>query len=92
MRVADSCTRLAENKPQPSRWLTLVGRRGASRIIEPLPPALSEWSPEVRAFFLATVKIAKWVYQQTEKANGQVWVMEKVLRHLSAEWSQCFAA
>src|SRR5439155_11085159 len=36
----------------------------------------------------ATVQIAKWVYQQTEKANGQVWVMEKVLRHLSAEWSQ----
>lgn len=30
----------------------------------------------------ATVQIAKWVYQQTEKANGQVWVIEKVLRHL----------
>ena len=40
----------------------------------------------------ATVQIAKWVYQQTEKANGQVWVTEKVLRHLSAEWSQYFAA
>lgn len=40
----------------------------------------------------ATVQIARWVYQQTEKANGQVWVEEKVLRHLSAEWSQCFAA
>jgi hypothetical protein len=40
----------------------------------------------------ATVQIAKWVYQQTEKANGQVWVMEKVLRHLSADWSMCFAA
>ena len=40
----------------------------------------------------ATVQIAKWVYQQTEKANGQVWVVEKVLRHLSGEWTQCFAA
>jgi 5-methylcytosine-specific restriction endonuclease McrA len=40
----------------------------------------------------ATVQIAKWVYQQTEKANGQVWVMEKALRHLSADWSKCFAA
>jgi hypothetical protein len=40
----------------------------------------------------ATVQIAKWVYQQTEKANGQVWVMEKVLRHLGPGWSQCFAA
>jgi 5-methylcytosine-specific restriction endonuclease McrA len=40
----------------------------------------------------ASVQIAKWVYQQTEKANGQVWVIEKVLRHLSADWSKCFAA
>jgi HNH endonuclease len=40
----------------------------------------------------ATVQVAKWVYQQTEKANGQVWVVEKVLRHLSADWSKCFAA
>jgi diadenosine tetraphosphate (Ap4A) HIT family hydrolase len=24
----------------------------------------------------ATVQIAKWVYHQIEKANGQVWVME----------------
>jgi HNH endonuclease len=41
---------------------------------------------------MATVQIAKWVYQQTEKAHGQVWVMEKVLRHLSTDWSKCFAA
>ena len=40
----------------------------------------------------ATVQIAKWVYEQTEKVNGQVWVMEKVLRHLSGGWSLCFAA
>lgn len=40
----------------------------------------------------ATVQIAKWVYQQIDKANGQVWVIEKVLRHLGPEWTKCFAA
>lgn len=40
----------------------------------------------------ATVQIAKWVYQQTEKSNGQVWVIEKVLRHLGPDWTRCFAA
>lgn len=41
---------------------------------------------------MATVQITKWIYQQTEKANGQVWVMEKVLRHLNPEWAAYFAA
>jgi 5-methylcytosine-specific restriction endonuclease McrA len=40
----------------------------------------------------AAIQIAKWVYEQTEKANGQVWVMEKVLQHLGPGWSQYFAA
>lgn len=40
----------------------------------------------------ATMQIAKWTYQQTEKANGQVWVEEKLLRHLGPEWIKCFAA
>jgi HNH endonuclease len=40
----------------------------------------------------ATVRVAKWVYQQAEKANGPVWAVEKVLRRLSADWSKCFAA
>jgi 5-methylcytosine-specific restriction endonuclease McrA len=39
----------------------------------------------------AAVQIAQWVYQQTEKANGQVWVVEKVLRHLGPGWAACFA-
>jgi len=39
----------------------------------------------------AIVQITEWVYQQIEKANGQVWVMEKVLRHLDPEWAKCFA-
>ena len=40
----------------------------------------------------ASIQIAKWVYQQTEKAHGQVWVVQKVLQHLSPSWSNCFAA
>ena len=39
-----------------------------------------------------SIQIARWVYQQTEKANGQVWVEEKVLRHLSPAWPQCLSA
>lgn len=39
--------------------------------------------------FSASIQIATWVYQQTEKANGQVWVMERILQHLSPAWSQC---
>jgi 5-methylcytosine-specific restriction endonuclease McrA len=40
----------------------------------------------------ATVQIVKWVYQQTEKANGQVWVEKKVLQHLSSTWAKCLSA
>lgn len=40
----------------------------------------------------ASTQIAQWAYEQTEKANGQVWVMEKVLHHLGPTWRQCFAA
>jgi hypothetical protein len=40
----------------------------------------------------ASIQIAQGVYQQTEKANGQVWVMKKVLQHLSSAWRQCLSA
>ena len=40
----------------------------------------------------ASIQIANWIYQQTEKANGQVWVIEKVLQHLSQAWPQCLSA
>jgi 5-methylcytosine-specific restriction endonuclease McrA len=40
----------------------------------------------------ASVQVARWVYQQTEKANGQVWVIEKVLQHLSPAWPHCLAS
>ena len=39
-----------------------------------------------------SIQIARWVYQQTEKANGQVWVKEKVLKHLRHSWSPCLSA
>ncbi len=39
--------------------------------------------------FTATVQIARWMYGQTEKANGQVWVVQRVMRHLGPGWSQC---
>jgi 5-methylcytosine-specific restriction endonuclease McrA len=40
----------------------------------------------------ATVQVARWVYVQTEKADGQVWVTKKVLKHLGPDWPRCFAA
>jgi hypothetical protein len=41
---------------------------------------------------VATIQIAKWIYEQTEKANGQVWVTEKVLQRLGSTWPQCLSA
>lgn len=40
----------------------------------------------------ATNQVARWVYRQTERANGQVWVADKMLRHLGPDWARCFAA
>ncbi|MHB1035023.1 MAG: HNH endonuclease domain-containing protein [Pirellulales bacterium] len=40
----------------------------------------------------ASVQVAQWAYEQTEKANGQVWVTERTLRHLGPNWRECFAA
>jgi hypothetical protein len=37
----------------------------------------------------ASMQVAKWVYQQTERANGQVWVADKVLQHLNPAWRLC---
>lgn len=41
---------------------------------------------------LAHAQVARWIYEQTEKADGQVWVERKILEHLSPRWSACFAA
>ena len=40
----------------------------------------------------ATTQIARWSYEQTKRSNGQVWVEERVLRHLGPDWGKCFAA
>jgi len=40
----------------------------------------------------APIQIANWVYQQTARANGQVWVIDKVLQQLSPGWAQCLSA
>jgi hypothetical protein len=40
--------------------------------------------------FNAAVQIAKWVYQQSENANGQVWLRERILTHFSPNWSKFF--
>ncbi len=36
----------------------------------------------------ASLQIARWMYQQTEKASGQVWVTERVLKHLEPGWGK----
>jgi hypothetical protein len=40
----------------------------------------------------ATVRVARWVYGQTEEAGGQVWVAKGIMKQLSAGWSQCLGA
>ncbi len=40
----------------------------------------------------STIQIAKWVYGQTEKAHGQVWVEKRILKPLGRDWIQSFVA
>jgi hypothetical protein len=40
----------------------------------------------------ATIRIARWVYQQTENSAGQVWVAKSVLQRLGPTWSQWLSA
>jgi hypothetical protein len=42
--------------------------------------------------FEASMRIAKWAYEQTERAEGQVWVAKDVLRHLGPEWRRLLVA
>jgi hypothetical protein len=42
--------------------------------------------------FTASIRIAQWAYGQTEKANGQVWVTDKVLQHLGPGWRKVLVA
>ena len=49
----------------------LTARFAAAEIISDMP---------------ASVRIARWAYEQTEQAGGQVWVTKDMLRHLGPEW------
>lgn len=40
----------------------------------------------------ASLRIAEWAYEQTERANGQVWVSRNVFRHLGPEWRRLLVA
>jgi len=40
----------------------------------------------------ASVRIAEWAYEQTERANGQVWVSKDFFRHLGPEWRRLLVA
>lgn len=42
--------------------------------------------------FAASIRVAQWAYEQTEKANGQVWVVKDVFRHLGPEWRRMLVA
>ena len=37
----------------------------------------------------ASVRVAEWAYTQTEKAGGQVWVRDRILKHLTSDWRRC---
>ena len=40
----------------------------------------------------ASVQVAEWAYEQTEKANGQVWVTERTLRHPRQNGVSCWSS
>ena len=40
----------------------------------------------------ASIRIAQWAYEQTEKSRGQVWVAKQVFRHLGPGWRQLLSA
>jgi 5-methylcytosine-specific restriction endonuclease McrA len=40
----------------------------------------------------ASVRIAQWAYEQTERAHGQVWVGANIFRHLTPAWRRWLVA
>ena len=40
----------------------------------------------------ASIRVAQWAYGQTEKAGGQVWVMDRILKHLPPDWRRFLVA
>ncbi len=59
-----------------------AGRPAAKMIVE----AARFTAAEVVSDFPASVRIARWAYEQMEQAGGQVWVTKDVLRRLGDEW------
>jgi hypothetical protein len=41
---------------------------------------------EVIADLPASLRIARWAYEQTQQAGGQIWLTKDVLKRLGAEW------
>lgn len=41
---------------------------------------------------LASIRVAEWAYEQTERANGQVWLEKAVFQHLGPEWRRLLVA
>jgi hypothetical protein len=42
--------------------------------------------------FAASVRIAEWAYEQTERARGQVWIAKRDFKHLGPEWRRLLVA
>ena len=40
---------------------------------------------------LASIRVAEWAYEQTERANGQVWLEKAVFERLGPEWRRLVA-
>jgi hypothetical protein len=40
----------------------------------------------------ASIRVAEWAYEQTERAKGQVWVEKVVFQHLGPEWRRLLVA
>lgn len=40
----------------------------------------------------ASIRVAQWAYEQTERAEGQVWLEKAVFEHLGAEWRRLLVA
>ena len=39
-----------------------------------------------------SLRVTEWAYEQTERANGQVWLEENVFQHLGPEWRRLLVA
>ena len=40
----------------------------------------------------ASLRVAEWAYEQTDRANGQVWLEKNVFQHLGPEWRRLLVA